>query len=261
MWTVYPLIVFALVLLVVAPAVRLHWLSLSGAVAAVVVGSVTLTFGGWKAAAVLLTFFTSSSALSRWRTDHKRRMEVLTGRGARRDASQVIANGGVATACIALHALTGDIIWWVAFAGAYAAATADTWSSELGALSPIPPRHILTRHQLRAGDSGGVTPLGFAAAAMGALLIACVASLLYPLRPPQTCLLVLSGFCGSVVDSVLGATVQARYLCSSCGEEVERREHCGQPATHYRGFAWVNNDTVNLFCTLTGALIPVALNP
>ncbi len=204
---------------------------------------------------VLLTFFISSSVLSRWRAERKRRMESLTARGSRRTAVQVLANGGVATVCIALYLFTGDSRWWLAFAGAYAAANADTWSSEIGTLSRVPPRHPLTLRPLKAGDSGGVTLLGLLAGVVGSLLVAIVAGWLASLSPAQVAVVAMGGFGGALVDSLLGATVQAKYRCFQCGEVVESAQHCGSPAEPAGGWRWMNNDAVNLFCTLTAALV------
>jgi len=254
-WTIHPLIALALVLTVVVPALRLRWLSLSGGCAALVVGWVTLAAGGWQSALVLLTFFVSSSALSRWRAERKRRMELLTGKGSRRGAVQVLANGGVATVAVALYALSGDSRWWVAFAGAYAAANADTWGSELGALSPHPPRHLLTGRILQAGDSGGVTALGFLASGMGSGLVALVAGALGALSVAQVTAVAVGGLVGSVVDSLLGASVQARYRCDVCGEVVEHARHCGSSAQLLGGWRWLSNDVVNLCCTLAGSAV------
>lgn len=255
MWAVHPFLSAVLVLPVVLSAIRLRWLSVTGAVAALAVGWVTLAAGGWHGASVLLTFFLTSSVLSRWRAERKRRMESLTARGARRDATQVLANGGVASLCIALYALTGEVCWWLAFVGAYAAANADTWSSEIGALSPVPPRHILTGRTLRAGDSGGVTLWGTLAGCMGSAAVAAVAWLVHPVPLWQILSVVLGGMVGNLLDSVLGATLQARYQCERCGEVVERAEHCGLAAEPVAGWRWMSNDVVNLLCTLAGAAV------
>jgi uncharacterized protein (TIGR00297 family) len=243
---------------VVLPAIRLRWLSVSGALAAFVVGWVTFGAGGWQAATVLLTFFVTSSVLSRWRRERKRRMVLLTARGDRREPAQVVANGGVATVCIAVYALTGDVQWWQGFVGAYAAANADTWSSEIGALSPKPPRHVLTLRTLQPGDSGGVTLLGLLAGGVGSALVAGVAWPVHPVALGQVVMVTLSGLLGSLLDSVLGGTVQARYRCTVCAEIVEHPNHCAVPAAHAGGWRWVNNDVVNLLGTLTGALAALA---
>lgn len=254
MWRLDPWLSATLVLPVVLLAVFVRWLSLSGGLAAFVVGWLTLGVGGWQGATVLLTFFVTSSALSHWRGERKRRVEQLTARGTQRSMAQVLANGGVASLGIALYGWTQQPMWWLAFAGAYAAANADTWSSEIGMLSPSPPRHPLTGRPLQPGDSGGVSVLGLLAAAAGSLLVAGVAWMVHPLLPVQALAVALGGVLGSLVDSLLGATMQARYRCPQCGQQVERRTHCDTPTQHIAGWRGVDNDVVNLFCTLTGAL-------
>lgn len=224
------------------------------------IGWLTLVGGGWQATAALLAFFVSSSALSRWRAPDKHRMADLTARGSQRSAAQVFANGGVASLCILLYALTEDVLWWTAFAGSYAAANADTWASEIGALSPTPPRHILSGRTLKPGDSGGVTVWGILASLAGSSLIAGSAWLAAP-QPVSTLCVVgvaVGGVLGGVVDSLLGATVQGRYRCVQCGEIVERGQHCSLPAEQVAGWRWVNNDVVNFACAATGALVGAA---
>ena len=182
-------------------------------------------------------------------------MHFLTARGGQRDASQVLANGAVASLCIAFYALTGEWRWWLAFAGAYAAANADTWSSEVGALSPAPPRHVLTGRLLRAGDSGGITLLGTLAGCLGSFVVAGAAWFLHSLPSAQVMAVVLGGIVGNLLDSVLGATLQAKYRCERCHEAVEKTEHCGMPTTQVAGWQWVDNDVVNLLCTVAGAAV------
>jgi uncharacterized membrane protein len=66
----------------------------------------------------------------------------------------------------------------------------------------------------------------------------------------------VAGFVGSVVDSFLGASVQAVYLCPSCGVETENRvHHCGSEAKRLRGIGVINNDVVNVAATLSGAIV------
>src|SRR5947209_17406178 len=75
-------------------------LTFDGAVAAAVVGSLVFFRGGLPAAASLLAFFGSSSALSRLGHSRKASGPLAQSKGARRDAWQVLANGGMATVCI-----------------------------------------------------------------------------------------------------------------------------------------------------------------
>jgi uncharacterized membrane protein len=70
----------------------------------------------------------------------------------------------------------------------------------------------------------------------------------------------LGGFAGASVDTVLGATVQARRRCASCDAPTERAVHwCGAGTIHVGGARWLDNDIVNVFCTATGALVAMAI--
>jgi uncharacterized membrane protein len=66
---------------------------------------------------------------------------------------------------------------------------------------------------------------------------------------------------GSMLDSLLGATVQAIYYCPACDKETERRIHtCGTKTRPLRGWPWMNNDVVNFIATLWGALIAMSMH-
>jgi uncharacterized membrane protein len=153
-----------------------------------------------------------------------------------------------------------------------ATVNADTWATELGVLSRVPPHLITTRQPVPPGTSGGVTRLGTWASLAGALLIGAAATLLvqvesllngdgwgvraiaYPL------LAVAGGLAGSLVDSLMGATIQCIYYCDRCGQETESAIHrCGQPARPMRGWAWLNNDLVNSLASLVGAFVAAFL--
>ncbi len=70
----------------------------------------------------------------------------------------------------------------------------------------------------------------------------------------------LAGLVGSLVNSLLGATLQAIYYCPACARETERHplHTCGTPTTLLRGLPWLGNDGVNLVCAVTGSLIAAA---
>jgi len=155
---------------------------------------------------VLFAFFISSS--------------LLSSRHIQRNERQVVANGGVA----ALAALAGN---WLAFAGSLAAATADTWATEIGRRSPTPPRLITSWTPVPAGTDGGMTLLGTAGGIAGAGFIAGTS---YLLGYPWAGVIALAGALGMLLDSMLGATVQGRVR-------------------------WLDNDAVNLAATLTGAIV------
>ncbi len=224
--------------LVAVQAHRLGALTRSGAWAAAVCGTVLWGAGGWTWAALVLVFFATSSALTRLEArPHGRGRRSLDRLGRRWD--QVAANGGVAALAAVAHGLTGSPLAFLAGAGAVAAATADTWATELGRLSPAPPRLITTRARVPHGTSGGMTPLGTLGSVAGALLIGGMAALLQAgaartaggagLRPAHLAgAVAAAGFSGSLLDSLLGATVEGRWR-------------------------WAGNSAVNLAATAWGA--------
>ena len=77
-------------------------LSRSGMVAAILLGTVVFGLGGLPWAVLLIAFFISSSLLSRLFSRRKERMEEKFSKGHRRDAAQVLANGGIAGLCVLL---------------------------------------------------------------------------------------------------------------------------------------------------------------
>ena len=198
----------------------MSWLTRRGAAAALAVGLATVYGFGWRGLLLLLAFFVSGSLLSKSTTRNER---------------QVLANGGLA----ALAALAGS---WAGFAGAIAAATADTWASEIGRHTRTPPRLITTGRPVPPGTDGGITLLGTAGGVVGAGLIAALAVLLEPrdIGPGSAHLasiapiVAAAGITGMLLDSVLGATVQG-------------------------ALRWFDNDVVNLAATLGGAAAALLL--
>src|SRR5687767_12031464 len=147
---------------------RARALTPGGALAAVVVGAACV-IAGWNWALLLLVFFISSSALSRYRHALRdERIASIVEKGDQRDAYQVLANGGVFAAAAVIASVAGDPNWVAMAAGALAAATSDTWATEIGTLAGRPPRSITSLKALPAGTSGGVTVPGSLASVGGA---------------------------------------------------------------------------------------------
>ena len=199
---------------------NLRWLTTRGAAAAVVVGALVVWGAGVRGLALLTLFFLSGSLLTAWNERHPLR-----------NARQVIANGGWAAVGAVVVPWKPEI-GWAMLVGSLATAQADTWATEIGARASRPPRLITTRRPVPAGTSGGVTPLGTRAGILGAVALPGLGVLLgLPLR--LAALAAVVGVLGMMVDSLLGATLEAR--------------------------GWLDNDGVNLAATSFGALASVAL--
>jgi len=190
-----------------------RWLTSAGVAAALAVGGATMWGVGWRGLLLLLAFLVSGSLLTRG--------------GGPRNARQVVANGGVA----AVAALVGS---WPAFAGAVAAAAADTWATEIGAYSPTAPRLVTSGAPVPRGANGGITLLGTAGGVVGAAVMGGLTWVLGPHDLRLTAVVAAAGVAGMLIDSLLGATLQ--------GPEDR----------------WLDNDAVNLAMTLAGAGIAAA---
>jgi uncharacterized protein (TIGR00297 family) len=219
------------------------WLSPGGVAAALAVGAAVTAGAGWRGLVLLAVFFVTSSALTRG--------------GGRRTPRQVLANGGVAAAAALLSRLEPG--WLPACCGALAAAAADTWSTEIGARSASAPRLLTTGRTVPPGTSGGVTWLGTVGALAGAAVVAAGAAFVGLATPAAAVWIAAGGVAGGLADSLLGATVQARFRCARCGAVGEAaRCRCGAAAAPTSGIAWLTNDAVNGVCTLVGAAVGAA---
>lgn len=219
-------------------------LTLSGAAAATIVGTLVLHWSGWQGGAVLAAFFVSSNLVSRMGPTPVMGLDV---KNERRDAWQVAANGGAAAIVAVLSPTSSAAIW--AVTAALAAAAADTWATSVGTRSQVPPRLFWFGKAVPAGTSGGVTAAGNGGALAGAAVVATVGALAArsPLLLPVATLI---GFLGMAADSAFGAFLQGRFHCPRCDQASEWPLHrCGTPTTRTGGLAWLNNDGVNFVAT------------
>jgi uncharacterized protein (TIGR00297 family) len=239
-------------------------LSASGLFGAILVGTLIFGFGGWAWGTLLVVFFVSSSALSQFKESRKARLAEKFSKGSQRDLAQALANGGAGALAALGYAVSPHPLWWAAFVGAMATVNADTWATELGVLSRSAPRLITTGRPVEVGTSGGITLVGTLAALGGAALIGVVAAA-FDLATGQSlaraaalvALGAAAGLLGSLFDSLLGATLQAIYVCDLCGRETERHPlHTdGGSTRHLRGWRWLNNDWVNFLSSVLGAAL------
>lgn len=201
--------------------------------------------------------------------------------GGQRNWIQVICNGGMATQLAILYLLDvgyGErpIDWvndhrasWLGIAvlGALSCANGDTWASELGAVIKSTTPRLITNpwKKVPVGTNGGVTVGGLIVSALGGLavgfgyylmVIFIVDSAILGRSPPQWPLIIvglLGGLFGSVIDSILGATIQY----SGKDSKGKIQEIPGPNIKHISGFCILDNHSVNLISTiLTGLILP-----
>ena len=189
-----------------------NWISLDATKAVIIFGTIIFGLGGWSLALAVLTFFITSNLLSRWnrvqREIYSDKSSRRSGSSKRRDGYQIWANGfWIALFCI-LWFLTGSDALMAAAFTAIAAATADTWATEVGTVKPGKTVKINSFQPVRPGSDGGVSFKGTLASVFGALLIAGFIFTTSNFAPFLLFIIVfILGFMGSIIDSYLGALV------------------------------------------------------
>ncbi|MDD5765074.1 MAG: DUF92 domain-containing protein [Candidatus Marinimicrobia bacterium] len=238
-------------------ALKLKALTLGGAAGAMLLGSIVFSIGGLNWVIPMATFFVLSSILSKIGKIKKTLLKGMVEKGSNRDIMQVYANGGVSLVMAVMYYFTSQNLFYLMFLGSLAAATADTWGTEIGIFSKRLPRHILNFSKVQPGTSGGITMLGTSGLFAGAGVL--TLSGIFPINESISAaffIITISGILGAFIDSILGATVQAQYSCPHCRKTTEKTIHCGKYETLLvSGYKWIDNDIVNLACTTSGALL------
>lgn len=255
-------------LLVTVAAWRLRSLTIDGAAVATLIGVVAMSVSV-GAGLYLISWFVLASLVSRIGRQQKAlRTRSIVDKGGRRDAFQVLANGGAFLVCVAYQlpivSVCGSLadcsdLWMVAAAGSLAAAGADTWATEIGTLFGGQPYSLRGRRAVAAGTSGAVSLQGTAGMVFAACLYALLAALaIVPMQSQYLVAIATGGIAGAVIDTLIGAWFQERRQCQSCGMFTEQLVHvCGGRTAQYSGLSGLNNDAVNAICALSGAVVAV----
>lgn len=266
-------------LLIAIYAFKKQQLTEKGTIAAMLVGITLFALGGWSWFALLVVFFLSSSLLSKYKKTQKFEFTKEHEKRDHRDAWQVFANSLPAAVVAAVYFIYPSPAVFAAFVAAVATVNSDTWATEIGLLDKK-TYWILSGKPAKQGQSGAVSITGLVAAAVASVFITVSAVALSVLNNllfqsysseevfatqfiggiPFILLVAFAGFFGCVADSVLGATVQARYYCPKCKKITEKVFHgCGTRTTIKQGFALLDNDSVNFLASIAGSVFAYCL--
>jgi len=252
-------------------------LSTSGALVALVIGFI-LGLSHYSFFLCLLAFFTSASKATKFKADVKKTFEMDFKEGGMRNWLQVLCNGGMALELSLLYLLdigSADLpvdfrhnyrASWLGMAvlGAIACCNGDTWASELGAvLARKDPFLITTFESVPRGTNGGVTTVGLLSSFVGGLVIGvayycgvmvAASSADLSLAPNQALVILvagLGGLLGSVLDSILGASLQFSGKNVNTGKITEVASEDVVPIS---GKQVLDNHSVNLISSILTAL-------
>ena len=150
-----------------------------------------------------------------------------------RNASQVLANVGVAALCAVVYGFLREPWLLLAMAAALAEPAADTVSSECGQAFSQRVFLITNLERVEPGTDGGVSVAGTLSGAVAAFLVSAVCGWGCGLPQKWIWVSTAAGIVGMVADSYLGAL-------------LERRGRLG-------------NDAVNFLGTLVAAIVALAV--
>ncbi len=248
---------FLLVIIFGIVSLKLKIVDFTGFLASLLVGGAIFIFGGWKWFVLILTFHIVAGLSTKYKYEEKRQKGVAEEKKGARAWQNVLANGSAAAFLAVVNGFIINDVLFAGYLGAVSTAIADTLATEIGLLSPKQPRSIVNlSKEVLSGTSGGVSLLGEIASILSAGLIGLLTYITAAQNwNLQTALIisVVSGFFGSTFDSLLGATVQARYKCKVCGKNIEKKFHCEKHAIHLKGYSWIDNNMVNLLAVTFGS--------
>lgn len=221
----------------------------SGAFAAVFLGWMLCFFGGFIFLIPPLFFLCGSVLIAKLIPQKK--INPTQNHELPRDHLQVWCNGLIFLLLIALYAIFQLPSLLFAAAVSMGMACADTWSSEVGTRIHSPTIDILNFRKINPGVSGGVSFYGTLAALIAAILFAILWDTLFDLNEKSWILLVSFSFLGMLIDSILGAGFQKKYITPQLISDQPL------PGAHKAGISWLGNNGVNIISQIITALLAI----
>lgn len=190
---------------------------------------------GYTGIAMMTTFFILGSVATSWQGHKKHEFVNLEESSKGRSALQVFANAGVAAIAGLLILLFPQLVKLLlpAMAAAFASATADTLSSELGMVYGKRFVNILTFKADRCGMDGVISLEGTLIGVAGSSIAAIIYAIGFGWNR-DFLFIVVAGTAGNLTDSLLGALLERKGA--------------------------IGNNMVNFLNTVVAALVALLLN-
>lgn len=258
-------------------------LSLSGALVGIIIASLTILCH-WAFLFGLLGFYLTGSKVTKYKAEFKQKIEGLSYKeGGQRNWVQVVCNAAVGFQICIFYALNVGLALDIpmdarrfpvstylgcAYLSAMACCNGDTWASELGSvLSRSEPILITTFQKVPRGTNGGISTIGTLASCFGGLIVGFCFYVGILLGSPKSAQMEsphqyhvifiggMAGILGSIIDSLLGATLQYSGWDEkqNCVVEYPHGPHVKKISGTYI----LDNHSVNLLSSLfTAAIVP-----
>jgi len=177
-----------------------------------------------------------------------------------RNFLQVLINGGIGTAFIILYGIFNKQSMLIISLISLSGCLIDSVSSDVGVLSKKDTSYdFIKRKRVPKGISGGISILGTISALICAIIIAIIVCIYLKLSIFYIFLIAGLIFLQTIIDSILGSLLQAKFKCTKCQEITEKTVHCDNKTEIIEGIHWVNNNMVNIMSSAITTLIAVAI--
>lgn len=188
-------------------------LTVAAAFTGAVIAITIFIAAGYPGLAMMTTFFILGSAATSWQRHEKQSLIKIEETGNGRNMLQVLANAGAAgiVGIIVINYPQHSALLLPVMAAAFASATADTLSSELGMVYGRRFFNIISFKADACGRDGVVSLEGTVIGILGSAVIAVIYALGWGWGI-SFLLIVISGTIGNITDSVLGALLERKGI-------------------------------------------------
>lgn len=212
---ILPLALF-LNILVASAGFRAGTVTVSGAVAGALLGTVVLICGGWQGWLLLFATFVLAVLATRAGLRRKLALGIAEERGGRRGAGNAFANTGVAAVAALMSTISyAHDVAVLAFVAALAAGGSDTVASEIGKAWGRTTYLVTTLRRVAAGTPGAMSLQGTVAGLVGATLLALIGFAGGLIPASWIVAVVVGATVGALVESVFGATLEPRGVLNN----------------------------------------------
>ncbi|KAL8512198.1 hypothetical protein ACS0TY_018599 [Phlomoides rotata] len=230
----------ALIFLLGSP-ILVSGLSLSGIVAAFLLG--TLTWRAFASSGFLLvaSYFIIGTAVTKVKMDEKEAQGVAEKMKGRRGPGSVVGSSAAGCVCavLSIYGVGGDEftrLWVLGFVASFCTKLSDTVSSEIGKAYGRTTYLVTTLKIVPRGTEGAVSVEGTFAGILASVLLASVGCLLGQINVLQAVICVIASQIANLGESIIGAVFQEKD-----------------------GYQWLNNDAVNVINISMGSIFAILI--
>jgi uncharacterized protein (TIGR00297 family) len=209
-----PFILFLAV--IVVSSIVTKKLTIAGALTGATLAILIFIGSRYTGIAMLAAFFVLGTVATVWGKEEKVFIKIQQDQATKRNAGQVLANGGAA-------ALAGILIYFfpvkagllrIMMTGSLASAMADTLSSELGMIYGRRFYNIITWRKDERGLDGVISLEGTLIGILGSALIAVIYAIGFG-WDSGFAIIIIAGTTGNLADSILGALWERKHYLNN----------------------------------------------